>query len=130
VSGKSRRSRNVAITVAALLAGGGIVYGSTSRHHYDYNAVCADQRTDSRASDFQCENPSYYGGSALSPYHWYYIPTNQGAYVPGVGQTIPGGTGSYLAPPVAASVAKGQVKTAGGKVTRGGFGSKSGSVGG
>lgn len=143
-----RRSATVAVGAAALVVASltgcsSTDYGYTQPAGYDGAAVCVDQKTGKRVDDSECKDPSHYHGSGYPS--WYYLHNSQTA--PGVGSAVRGGSytapsGNYLTggvPKVGGGAVSGttagkSVPGTGGKsgshVSRGGFGGKSGSVGG
>lgn len=116
---KRRRSKAVPITVAALL-GSGMLAGCGSQ---SYDQVCVDQNN-KRLSDANCDNTATgYTGS-----HWYYIPRGKGYTPPAVGGQVAGG--SQFAPSSGKTYSGSPASGGEGKVSRGGFGGKSGTIGG
>ena len=115
-----RRSASVTIGVTAVLVA--TLSGcsaSAEEEEYDYGAVCADQQTQQRvADDDDCDDRGSYG--------WYYIPV--GSRAPAVGERVSGG--SFDPPASGEAVCRGGIPSEGGEVSRGGFGSCSGTVGG
>jgi hypothetical protein len=115
---KRRRSKAVPITVAALL-GSGLLAGCGSQN---YDQVCVD-KNNNRLSDAQCNN-----GTVGGVGHWYYIPRGKGYAPPAVGKQVIGG--SPLAPTSGKAYSGSPASGGEGTVSRGGFGGKSGTVGG
>jgi len=99
------------------LLGSGLLAGCGSQ---SYDQVCVDQHNN-RLSDAQC-NTAQGGG------HWYYIPRGKGNTPPAVGQQAVGG--SPLAPTSGKAYSGSPSSGGEGTVSRGGFGGKSGTVGG
>jgi hypothetical protein len=125
--GRRDRYRSVKIggVVAALLAGGYLVYDNNK---VDYNAVCANKSTSERVDDAKCRDTTLLPGTGL--YNWYHVPTSNDRYIPPVGQRLDNGSFNS---PTDGKVSYGGAPTTGGKVSRGGFGSSStgsGTVGG
>jgi hypothetical protein len=122
-----RRSKAVPITVAALL-GSGLLAGCGSNDKA-YDQVCVDNKTNTRIADARCdENNNANGTTGGAGSSWYYIGRG-GPYGPPPIGSPPAG-GSRFAPSDGKSFS-GVPDTGGtGTVSRGGFGGKSGTVGG
>ncbi len=146
-SGRRRRSQAVALGVTAVLAAASLTACGSGDDDPQYAGVCVDQQTGERLEDEQCrcvdpENNQardddqcrqHRTGSHVS---WYFIPF--GLAAARIGQRVSGG--SY-APPQDRSYVAGGVARGGGtisksntssgtKISRGGFGSRGGAVGG
>ena len=114
-----RRSASVTVGVTVVLVT--TLSGcsaSAEEEEYEYGAICADQQTQQRVDDDDCDESPSYG--------WYYIPV--GATAPAIGETASGGV--FSPTPDDESVCYGGVPREGGEVTQGGFGACSGSFGG
>jgi hypothetical protein len=70
---------NVTIGVTAVVAAA--LSGCSSDP--DYNAVCIDEETQERVSDYQCDDDS-------GTYSWYYL--GSGRRIPSVGSRVSGGS--------------------------------------
>jgi hypothetical protein len=117
------RSVSVAIGVTALAAA--TLSGCTSSP--DYNAVCIDEDTRERVSDYQCDDDEY--SSYSGGYSWYYI--GGGQRVPSIGSRVSGGStsrpsGSVNGGPRSSS--GGYSDSGGSSHDYGGFGGRSGGV--
>ena len=115
-----RRSASVTIGVTAVLVVtlSGCSAAQGEEEDYDYGAVCADQDTQLRVDDDDCDDRGSYA--------WYYIPV--GSQAPAVGDRVSGG--SFDAPPSDEAVCWGGAPSVGGEVSQGGFGGCSAAVGG
>jgi hypothetical protein len=122
-----RKSAAVVLGVTALLAPSLAACGSNDDES-ENQAVCVDRNTEQRVPDDQCDTDDRAGVGAGGVFFWYFLATRGGAFFPGVGQRVSGGT--YSVP--GGTVTRGGVPAAGGNVPRGGFGggTKSGSSGG
>lgn len=125
-----RRSRIVASSIAALLAGGGVYALAQSdddtdpAENPDYAAVCGDPATGQRVDDQVCDangatytSSGNYSGSGSNPFFWYFIGRSQA--VPPVGSALPAHASTTL--PSNATIRSG-FNRQGGLVQRGGFG--------
>lgn len=119
-----RRSLSVSVGVAAILAAAlsgcsGVQGQYASDDDYDYGAACVEQETELRTYDDYCDDDRI-------GYGWYYLPI--GGYAQAIGRRVSGG--SFNPPPPGATAFRGGIPKDGAVVSRGGFGGKSGSVGG
>lgn len=117
-----KSSAAVAITITALLASGLVGCAADATDEVDYAQVCKDA-SGKRLPDKDCEEDERSGGSGARAGRvgWYFLPLgSSGRSVPPVGSnvTAPDGT---TALPAGKTASKG-VSTAGGHVSRGGFG--------
>ena len=113
-----RRSASVTLGAAAIFAA--TLSGcSAGGEEYSHGAVCADPQTERRVEDERCED----GRSGR--HGWYFLPV--GTRARPVGARLNGGS---FTPPPGAAVFRGGVPREGAVITRGGFGGKSGTVGG
>jgi hypothetical protein len=125
LSKRRRRSKAVPITVAALLGSGLLAGCGSNANQKAYDQVCAD-KNGQRISDANCDGNQ---GVSSGMGSWYYIPRGGGYNPPPVGGTVLGG--SNLAPTGGTSYSGVNEQTGGvGTVNRGGFGGRSGTVGG
>lgn len=86
ISRRRMRSASVAIGVTAVVAAS--LSGCSLTE--DYTAVCVDEDTMERVSDYECDDDGYnssYGGGS---YVWYYLGGNR--RVPSVGSYVSGGS--------------------------------------
>jgi hypothetical protein len=121
-----RRSKAVPITVAALLGSGLLAGCGSNSNQKAYDQVCAD-KNGQRISDAKCDGSQSGGTGGIG--NWYYIPRGSGYNPPPVGSPVQGG--SNFAPTSGTSFSGVNETTGGaGTVNRGGFGGKSGTVGG
>jgi hypothetical protein len=121
------RSATVAIGVTAVVAAA--LSGCSSSE--DYTAVCVDEDTMERVSDYECDDDDNYGGGS---YIWYYL--GSGRRAPSVGSYVSGGSTT----PPAGSAGRGSrssndgggssSKYGGSSTDYGGFGDSSGGVSG
>lgn len=116
------RSAQVAIGVTAMAAA--TLTGCSSEP--DYDAVCIDEQTQERVSDYECDDDDgSYGGST---YVWYYL--RSGQRIPSVGTYVSGGSTSKPSGSVqrGGSSAGGSSdgSSSGSSTDYGGFGSSSG----
>jgi hypothetical protein len=117
--------RSAVVTVGAIGAFTALVFFS-DEPDYDYAAVCVDKATQTRVDDDQCDDDHTASGSGSGGARgWYYVA--RGDRVPAVGQLAAGGTST---PPFDGRSVGTGFDTAGGVVTRGGFGHGFGSFGG
>lgn len=123
-----RRNASLALGVTSILASA-LLTGCTPSGDVidaDYAKVCRDNQTQQRADDTNCNSSS---GRSAGHYGWYFLPmggsgSNSSRSVPGVGQSLSGGSDSI---PSGASSKSGITSKGSSSVSRGGFG---GSVGG
>ena len=113
-----RRSASVTLGVSLALAA---TLSGCGQEEYTHGAVCADRETQERVEDEQCDDERRGGRHG-----WYFIPV--GGVARPVGTRVGGGT--FTAPPASQPVYRGGVPRGGGAVSRGGFGGRSGAVGG
>lgn len=114
---------SVSIGVTAVLAAA--LSGCSGEEEYDYGAVCAERATELRADDDLCEDGTsqYEDGT----YGWYYFPVGRRAAA--IGQRVSGGSFTNPSGPAY----RGGIPEDGDdvdKISKGGFGGKSGSFGG
>ncbi|HWM07610.1 MAG TPA: hypothetical protein VNP92_35215 [Actinophytocola sp.] len=88
----------------------------------DYAAVCVDEQTQERVSDYECDDHGSYGGS----YIWYYL--GSGQRVPSVGSRVSGGSTSEPSGSVQRGLPSSGGSSVGSSSDYGGFGSSSGHV--
>lgn len=124
---KMRRNASLALGVTAVLASA-LLTGCTPSGDVidaDYAKVCRDNRTQQRTEDTNCNSTSGRGGGA---YGWYFLPMgSSGRSVPGVGQSLSGGTDSI---PSNATSKSGVSSKGSSSVSRGGFGGSAKGTGG
>lgn len=121
-----RKSAAVVLGVTALLAPS--LAACSSNDEADNQAVCVDKTTQERVDDNRCDPDDEAGIGVGGLFFWYFLATRGGAFFPGIGQRVSGGT--FSRPP--GPVVRGGVPKAGGNVPRGGFGggTRSGTSGG
>jgi hypothetical protein len=116
---KMRRNASMALGVTAILASA-LLTGCAPNGDVidaDYAKVCRDSKTQQRTEDKNCNSESGRSGGA---YGWYFLPMgSSGRSVPGVGQSLAGGTDSI---PSSASSKSGITPKGSSSVSRGGFG--------
>jgi hypothetical protein len=111
-----RKSAAVALGITALLAPSLTACSSTDES--DNQAVCVDKTTEERVPDSQCDPGDGANIGVGGIFFWYFLATRGGAFFPGIGQRVSGGT--YAVPH--GTYTRGGVPSAGGNVPRGGFG--------
>ena len=112
-----RKSAAVILGATALLAPS-LSACSVGDDEVDNQAVCVDRRTQERVDDEQCDPDDQANVGVGGIFFWYFLATRGGAFFPGVGQRVSGGT--YTVP--GGAYTRGGVPRAGGNVPRGGFG--------
>ncbi len=120
-----RRMRSVSVAIGVTALAAATLSGCTSSP--DYNAVCIDEDTRERVSDYQCDDDEY--SSYSGGYSWYYI--GGGQRVPSIGSRVSGGStsrpsGSVNGGPRSSS--GGYSDSGGSSHDYGGFGGRSGGV--
>lgn len=80
-----RRMRSVRVAIGVTAVTAAALSGCTSTP--DYDAVCIDEETQERVSDYECEDDYSSSGGI---YSWYYI--GGGQRVPSVGSRVTGGS--------------------------------------
>lgn len=147
-AGPRRRSQVIALGVTAVMAASSLA-ACGDRDEPEYAGVCVDPRTQVRLEDEQCrcldpetgewdddDQDCRRRGSDRTNVGWYFIP--YGVIAAGVGQRVAGGG---FSPPQNRGYSAGGVPRAGGTVSRssvkggttisrGGFGSRGGGIGG
>lgn len=87
------RSSNVVLGLT-LVAAASFVSGCAEETP-DYQAICVDPQTNQRLDDDQCDDSDRdYSGSG-SGFFWFYVGSQYGGRVPGVGQTYSPSMGTY-----------------------------------
>lgn len=104
------------VTVPFILAMGACA-SEPDTEETDYTAVCINQETEVRVEDSNCP-PDQVNTSSTNMLLWYFI--LRGTSAPAVGHPVVHGSGSYVRPAGSVGVAP----------VRGGFGTRSVSVGG
>jgi len=112
-----RKSAAVVLGVTALLAPS-LSACSAGDEESENQAVCVDRTTEQRVSDEQCDPDDEANVGIGGIFFWYFLATRGGAFFPGIGQRVSGGT--YSVP--RGTYTRGGVPRAGGNVPRGGFG--------
>ncbi len=112
-----RKSAAVVLGVTALLAPS-LSACSSEDEGSESQAVCVDRSTEERVADEQCDPDDEANVGVGGLFFWYFLATRGGAFFPGIGQRVSGGT--YSTP--GGTYQRGGVPAAGGNVPRGGFG--------
>lgn len=112
-----RKSAAVVLGVTALLAPS-LSACSSAEDEPENQAVCVDRSTEQRVPDEQCDPDDEANVGVGGLFFWYFLATRGGAFFPGIGQRVSGGT--YSVP--GGTYTRGGVPAAGGNVPRGGFG--------
>lgn len=80
-----RRMRSVSVAIGVTAVAAAALSGCTSSQ--DYDAVCIDEDTEERVSDYNCDD---YSPSSGSTYVWYYV--NSSRRIPSIGSRVSGGS--------------------------------------
>lgn len=118
-----RRMRSVSVAIGVTAVVAAALSGCTTSE--DYTAVCVDDDTMERVSDYECDD------DYSSSYVWYYL--GSGSRVPSVGSHVSGGS---TTPPAGSSTRGGSssydsdTRSGGSSSDYGGFGGSSGGVSG
>lgn len=80
-----RRMRSVSVAIGVTAVAAAALSGCSSSP--DYTALCIDDETRERVSDYHCDDDSWSSGGT---YSWYYI--SRGQRLPSVGSRVSGGS--------------------------------------
>jgi hypothetical protein len=81
-----RRMRSVSVAIGVTAVAAAALSGCTSTQ--DYDAVCIDEDTQERVSDYNCDD--YSPSSGGSTYVWYYVDSSR--RTPSLGSRVSGGS--------------------------------------